>query len=261
MFSGLFKTNPFLKRFPEEKKVWTLTQQRAKGFLKFTSSHANNVSSVSAKSAKIIAKLNEFGFITVDSQEGIEEEKENPKIMYGDDIGKPILNKKGSPATIITTSERAYCDGFIRTELVAKLERQLQACNPDIKVVVAPYKGESINLTKQYIKYEDGTDKTDNFTNVAFYTRGDLQTYVIDVVLTDTGYYSGPPLEPFPIDLRNWSYVSIIDMKYGRSAIGPSGLFLCIEKVLHDVLKSKGGTRSSSSKKRSTRKNRSKAVA
>jgi hypothetical protein len=258
MFSGLFKTNPFLKRFPEQKKLWNLAQKRAKGFLKFTSKHANNVSSVSAKSAKVIARLNELGFITVDSQEGNMEEKENPKKMYGDNIGQPIANKAGSPATLLTVSERAYCDGFIRSEFVYRLEKLLQECNPDIKVVVAPFRGERINLTKQYIKYEDGTSIIDNFTNVPDYTRDDLQNYVIDVVLPDTGYYEGPPLEPFPLDLRDWSYVSIIDMKYGRSALGPGGLFLCIKKVLKDLLKSEGGTRRRRAN-RATRKNRSKA--
>jgi len=258
MFTGLFKTNHFLKRFPEEKRLWNLAQKRAKGFLKFTSKHANNVSSVSLKSAQVIAKLNELGFITVDSQEGNMEEKENPKKMYGNDIGKPISNEAGSPATMLVTAERAYCDGFIRSEFVYRLEKLLQECNPDIKVVVAPFRGERINLTKQYIEYEDGTSMTDNFTNVPDYTRDDLQNYVIDVVLTDTGYYEGPPLEPFPLDLRNWSYVSIIDMKYGRSALGPGGLFLCIKNLLKDLLKSEGGTRHRSTRQRITRKNRSK---
>lgn len=247
-----------MKRFPEEKKLWKLTQQRAKGFLKFTSSHANNVSSVSAKAAKVITKLNELGFITVDSQEGIEEKKENPKIMYGDNIGKPILNKEGSPATILITSERAYCDGFIRTELIDRLERILQECNLDIELVVSPYKGGQINLTKQHFRYEDGTSHTDYFTNVPVYTLDDIQSYVIDVVLTDTGYYSGPPLEPFPIDLRNWSYVSIFDNKYGHSGLAPGGVFLCLEEALQRVLKSHGGTRRRSTRQRITRKNRSK---
>jgi len=242
MFSSLFKANPFLKRFPEEKKLYAINQQRIKGFLKFTSH--TNASSIGMAAANKIKILNDLGFITVDSQEGLYEEVQNPKYEYGKKKGQPLVNGDGSIATLSVLSERAYCDGFLRRELEEGFYDTLKRCNPNIEVLFHPYKGERVNLTKEYISYEDGSEYKDNFTNTPEYSDEELQTYVIDTILPSTGYYEGPPLPPMPVDLTKWTYVSVIDMDYGHHISNPNGLFACIERALKDALAHYGGKKS-----------------
>lgn len=244
--------NPFLKKFPEEKTVWTINQQRIKGFLKFTATVEKNVSSINLKAARQIKKLNDLGFITVDSQEGIEEKVDNPKYRYGEQKGQPVVNDEGSPAVLSINSERGYCDGFIRTELLDAFEAQLKVCNPQTIVLRYPRAAgaERVNLTKEYIKYDDGSEYKDDFTNSAEYTRDDLQTYVIDIALRDSGYYTGPPLPPMPIDLRRWTYILAIDMDYGHHVLEKDGLFVCMERALVAALKPARGGKRRTMKKR-----------
>lgn len=234
--------SPFLSRFPEEAPLYTLNQQRIDGFLRFTSH--TNASSIGMEAANQIKTINDLGFITVDSQEGIHEETQSPTYLYGDEKGKPVANEAGSPATLSIHSERAYCDGFIRRELEEGFYDALRRCNNNTEILFYPYRGERINLTKEYVKYEDGTEYKDNFTNTPEYSEEELQSYVIDKVIPSTGYYEGPPLEPFPIDLTKWTYVSTIDMEYGHHALKPNGLFMCVEKALKFALARYGGKKS-----------------
>ena len=242
MFTGWF--NPFLKKFPEEKALWTINQKRIKGFLKFTAeAKRKRISSIDVAAAKQIARLNNLGFITIDSQEGIEETEQNPKYGYGQKKGEPLVNEEGSPAVLSMNSERAYCDGFIRTALLDTFEAALKTCSPNTIILRYPREGDRVNLTKEYIKYEDGSEYKDNFTNSPDYNADDLQTYVIDILLTSTGYYTGPPLPPMPVALSRWTYILAIDMDYGHRALEKNGLFICIEKALLSILKAKGGRR------------------
>jgi hypothetical protein len=252
MFAACFNPNLFLKKFPEERDVWKINQQRIKGFLKFTASVDKNVSSINLKAARQIKKLNDVGFVTVDSQEGIHEETKNPKYVYGEQKGQPVINKEGSPAVLSIVSERGYCDGFIRTELLDVFEAQLKVCNPQAIVLRYPREtgAERVNLTKEYIKYEDGSEYKNDITNSPEYTLNDLQTYIIDVTLRHDGYYTGPPLPPMPIDLRRWTYILAIDMEYGHHVLEKDGLFVCMEKALIAALKSFRGGKRRTMKKR-----------
>ena len=256
MFESCF--NPFLKKFPEDKLIWKLNKKRIEGFLKFTSvANKKGTSSIELKAAKQIARLNNLGFITMDSQEGIISEVQNPKYVSGEKKEEPTVNKKGIRSVLSINSERAYCDGFIRTALLDAFEVELKACNFNSIVLRYPREGERITLTKEYIKYEDGSEYKDDFTRSPEYSINDLQTYIIDEMLINPGYYIGPPLSPIPVDLNNWTYILAIDMDYGHHALEKNGLFMCIERALLTSLKnvSKGG-----SGKRRTMKKRVKAL-
>ena len=247
--------NLFLKRFPEEKALWTINQQRVEGFLKFTKKAKNEaISSIDMKSAKQIASLNALGFITVDSQEGIIEITENPKYVYGKKKGQSIVNEEGSPAVLYKVSERAYCDGFIRTDLLDSVEEELKKCNPDSIVLRYPREGDRINLTIEYLKYKDGSEKTEYFTNSPDVSADEIKNYAKDI-LEDNGYYNGPPLEKIPLDLSKWTMIIAIDMEYGHHALVKDGLFTCLEHALTASLKGKGGSR-----KRRTMKKRVKSL-
>ena len=252
--------NPFLKKFPDEKVVWTINQQRIKGFLKFTAAaNKKSVSSINLKAARQIKNLNDLGFITVDSQEGLHQEEKNPTYVTGEQEGQRLVNKEGSPAVLSINSERGYCDGFIRTELLDAFEAQLKACTPQAIVLRYPREegAERVNLTKEYIKYEDGSEYKNDFTNSPEYTRDDLQTYIIDIALRESGYYTGPPLPPMPIDLRRWTYILAIDMDYGHHVLEKDGLFVCMEKALVASLKAaRGGRRTMKKRVKPLRNNR-----
>ena len=245
MFTGWF--NPFLKKFPEERPLWLLNQKRINGFLKYTAKAIKNrtAASIDVKAAQQIQKLNSLGFITVDSQEGIHDEEKNPTYHYGKEKGQPLRNKEGSPALVAINSERAYCDGFILTTLLDTFESQLKACNPNVIVLRYPRQGDRVNLTKEYIQYEDGSEYKDDFTNSPEYTAEDLQEYVINTLLSGTSsHYIGPPLPLFPVDLSKWTYILTIDMEYGHHALTEDGLFTCIHTALTATLKTvKGGLR------------------
>jgi hypothetical protein len=132
-------------------------------------------------------------------------------------------------------------------------EAQLKACNPQAIVLRYPRKAgaERVNLTKEYIKYEDGSEYKNDFTNSPEYTRDDIQVDIIDVALRHDGYYTGLPLPPMPIDLRRWTYILAIDMEYGHHVLEKDGLFVCMEKALMAALKSaRGGKRRRTMKKR-----------
>lgn len=249
-------TNPFLTRFPEEKHLWTINQQRVNGFLKFTSH--TNASSIGTAAANQIKVLNDLGFFTTDSQEGVHEETDNPKYVYGEKKGQPLTNAEGSKATVYVNSERAYCDGIIRKELEEGFYDTLRRCNPNIEIIFYPYKGERVNLTKEYIKYEDGSEYKDDFTNTPeFLDESELQLDIVDK-LTSPGYYEGSPLPPFPVDLDKWTYVIAIDMEYGHHALKPNGLFMCLEKALKSAMAHYGGKKSLHSIKMMNRQLRTK---
>lgn len=236
-------SNPFLLRFPEEKQVYTINIERINGFLKFTSH--TEASSIGMKAAQQIKKLNDLGFITSNSQEGIYDEVENPKYAYGENKGQRVRSEAGSPAVKSIVSERAYCEGFIRNELLEDFYNKLKECNPMAELLIYPdEKMERVNLTKEYIKYEDGTEYRDDLTNSPEMLLEEIQFFVTHD-LTDTGYYEGPPLDPMPIDLNRWSFVLAVDMTYGHNCLTePDGLFLCIETALKAALATAGGKKS-----------------
>ena len=242
--------NPFLKKFPEEEELWTINQQRIKGFLKFTKNHEkNSASSIDIKAAKHIERLNDIGFITVDSQEGLLEKGENPKYVWGENKGKPIINKEGSPAMFYINSERAYCEGFIRKELLEIFEKELKKCNPDITVLRYPREGNRIVLTHEYLKYEDGSEYNNNFTKSPNIVEDEIESYA-KFILEDDGYYIGEPLPPMPLNLSKWTLVIAIDMEYGHHALDKNGLFTCLERALIASLQSGGSRKRRTMKKR-----------
>jgi hypothetical protein len=245
----------FLKRFPEEKALWNLNQERMKGFIKFTKKaiEESSATSIEMDAAKMVLAINNLGFITISSQEGEQNETVNPTILSGPEKGLPILNKYGSPAVFNKYSERAYCDGFLRTDLLKRFEEKLTEYNSEILILRHPWKEGRINLTKSYTEYADETDEEDYFTNTPEYTVGDI----MELREVDNGYYNGPPLPPLPISLKKWTYISVVDMRYGNRATGKYGLYTYIEQALEDILKvSKGGARRRTMKKGKSRRAR-----
>lgn len=239
-------TDVFLRRFPEEKALMDLVKRRADGFVEYTSHVEENVSSITPKAAETMYRINMLGFITIDSQEGIITETPNPQRN-----GKPVLNKRGIPATLYRYAELAYCVGFIRTELVPAFTRQVKACNPDIRIVTSPNKG-YIPLTSNYYEYKDGTYiRSLGSTHVPELTIKEVDTDIIPD-LRKSGYYKGPILPPFPISMDTWSFITIYDTKWARHALDTNGLFTCIERALNESLTESGSRK----RRRATRRRR-----
>ena len=217
----------FLARFPEEALVHEMNMKRIRGFLKYTCENFERVSSIQPHTAEFITKLNELGFITFDSQEGIHKKKENPKKKNG----KPV-KIKGSTVIYEEDKERSYCFAFIRTDILHLFIEKLNEENQNLMPIVHPYNGPSIRLTNKRVK-----DVKGNKYKYRRYT-GIYRTNIKDVELQMlylsgyVGYYSGPPLEPLPIDINRWTKVTVFDTKWVHHALEENGLFKCIERAL-----------------------------
>lgn len=200
------------------------------------------------KSIQILKNINKLGFVTISSQEGNETEDENPIILYGPNKGKPIINENGSKATFLKTSERAYCDGFILISKAKTFIKNLKNQKQTIRIITHPNK-EYINLTKESITYEDGTEEESYPTNVPIVeNKNEIEEY-IDMI-TNSGYHKGSKSNKNQVNLKYWCFLSIVDMEYGYNAINKDGLFSCIDKAL------KGNKSTNKNYKCKTRKNK-----
>lgn len=180
----------FLARFPEETRTIEINKERIKGFLRYTYDNFENVSSINPKAAKFIEKLNNLGFLKLNSQEGVRETKDAGLDLYG----KP-LSINGSRIVLSTYLERSYCDAFIRTDVLNLFEEYFRMENPKFILVKHPYDGSEIVLTKTTFKSEDGFDYDEEKTHVYATTKKDVK-WQISQLSSETGYYSGPSLVP-----------------------------------------------------------------
>lgn len=166
----------FLARFSEEADDIRLNKKRIRGFLRFTYRVlSKNVSSLKPKAAHFIAKLNNLGLITFDSQEGIYIKTKDPTYLFGEDKGKPCISLMDTRITLQIDSERAYCCAFIRTDILAPFMKNLKMENRNIKIIVHPYKGPYIQLTSQYFETEDGEDYDMGATGISPSTQKEIE--------------------------------------------------------------------------------------
>ena len=156
--------------------------------------------------------------------------------MFGEEKGKSCLNDDGVRVTLEINSERAYCDAFIRIDILNIFRKNLKKENQNIKLITHPYAGRYIELTKYYFEYEDGDNYECIPTGISASTERDVE-WQISILSSDSGYYKGPHLDSLPIDKNKWTYVTAIDMTYGHHALKYNGLFRCIERALVSSLK------------------------
>jgi hypothetical protein len=228
----------FLARFPEEAEVIRLNKKRIRGFLRFTyEAQSKNVSSLKPKAAHFIAKLNNLGLITFDSQEGIYRKTKDPIHLSGEDKGEPYFSPYNkSKTTLRIYSERAYCCAFIRIDILRAFMKNLKKENQNIKIILHPYNGRYIKLTSEYFETEDGANYDKGNTGINPTTQ-EYVDWEIDNLEGDGGYYSGPYIEALPINSERWTYVTTIDMTFGHHALKYNGLFRCLERALITTLK------------------------
>lgn len=220
----------FLLRFPEEARMMKMNKFRIKGFLKYTIRNYRYVGSLEPPAAKQIVKLNRYGFVTIDSQEGLHTETKNPTESCDEErLGEP-LTVDGSKVILEVYSERAYCDGFIRNEILHQFTQFLKAQNRNLEVIEHPYNGSLIVLTTQNFQCEDGNNHDNIFTGI--YPDDHDEVEWTNSRLSSESYYSGPYMDTLPIDRTKWTWISTIDMDYGNHALGRNGLFRCIERAL-----------------------------
>jgi len=221
----------FLNRFPEEETIMELNQERIIGFVKYTQLYQKDCASVLPKTAKLIQRINNLGFITNDSQEGIYKKTINPKKKDG----SIIKSSNGLGIKKIVESQRAYCDGFIRKELLPTLILELNKINKNLMLITYPHFGPEYPLTKFYFEYEDNDFEVESHTHVELSEMDDDSSDNITVYF-DNGYYSGPEETHFYLNKACWVRICIVDMIYGHNAMKEDGLFKCIEKSLITIL-------------------------
>lgn len=138
-----------------------------------------------------------------------------------------------------TYSERAYCDGFIRNDVLNQFKKFLKSESQ--KVVEYPYNGRTIVLTTKYFKCEDGNNHQKNGTNLHpdddDENYSDTVEWQISQLSDESGYYIGPPMVSVPIDPTKWAMITCIDMTFGHHALEENGLFKCIDRALIASLK------------------------
>lgn len=181
----------FLARFPEEAITRTINKKRIDGFLRATRANFEKFSSLKPEAAEFIKKLNNLGFVTFDSQEGIHRETKDPTERYGKNKGMS-QSFNDSKVILETYSERAYCDGFIRNDVLNLFKKFLKSESQ--KVVEHPYNGITIVLTK-YFKCEDGNNYQQNGTNIHpdddDENYGDTVKWEISQLSDESGYCIG----------------------------------------------------------------------
>lgn len=212
--------NLFLVKFPQFKQQWTRNQTRISGFSAYTMAsaeeHRTHVKgqpwtygdSIDVSALPSLERMNALGFFTTDSQIGIDEGNNR---------------------------EKAYCDGFIPAIILAPFMRHIRECNEKINIIIYPNDDnpEDVVLT---------IDNGEEYSRLPILSEKDLQEYVIPLILntgergsTDS-YYSGKPVGRIDIDLTSWRFIVVYDTEFGHNAIGPTGVFTCIETALERAL-------------------------
>jgi hypothetical protein len=228
----------FLARFPEEVKLYELNNARIVDFLKYTKEEGDNVQSITVEESNAIKEINDLGFITTNSQAGSFKEILNPK---------DVANDKGSPAKVYSDTERAYCDGFLRKELLDAFVTELKV-GGKLEVVVYPRKVPRTGLTVEHYEFEDGTVENFYTSTLPSYDPPDIQDLAMD--LSDSVYHVSEEEDGFPIDLEKWVLVIAYDTRWKHHALNKDGLFVRIKKALETVLSKKGGRRRRQTRRR-----------
>jgi len=230
--------NLFLERFPEETDFIEFNRIRMKGFVKYNKQKRQDACKIAVKSAYCIQEINDLGFITIESQEGILRKTVNPVHLYGVEKGKRYKKQDGVNQTLEIYTERAFCEGFIKNELLDVFKKEMTDINKNIQIITKPYSGEQINLTTTFRKYQDGKTVLNRHTNLNETTDEELR--MNSHVFCNSGYYLGPKLkedEDFYIaDRKRWTLIIAIDMTYGHHALRKDGLFTAIKKSLVKAL-------------------------
>jgi len=230
-------THLFLERFPDDKHILEINKIRIKGFLKFTfRAQKTDVASIKPKSARKIKSLNNLGFITFDSQEGIYMKAKNPSHIFGVQKWTDSLIDRGIKISFKIYHERAYCDAFIRTDILNVFRKNLKGENKRIKLLIHPSNGPFIALTKEYFKFDDGEEYHHLHTGIDATEEKEIDWHISNLS-SECGYYTGPDFEEMSLDRTKWTYITVIDMKYGHHALKFNGLFRCIERALVSSLK------------------------
>ena len=226
----------FLARFPEEAKLYELNKARTADFLKYTKEEGDKVQSITVEEANVIKEINDLGFLTTNSQAGSVKEVVNPE---------GVVNDKGSPAKLYVDTERAYCEGFLRKELVDAFIAELKV-GGNVEVIVYPRNVPRIGLTAEHYAYDDGTVENRYFSRAPSYDKGDVEDVASD--LSDSVYHvseEGPQM-----DLEKWVLIMPYDTRWKHHALEKDGLFVRIKKALETVLSKKGGRRRRQTRRR-----------
>lgn len=234
-------SNLFLQKFPTEKTVWENNQVRIDGFVEFTknpvhtfiepngSKKTYKIVSIKPEEAEYIKKINNLGFITLDSQVGDIDIDTNPV----------NTNNNGIKLVEYKLEERAYCEGFIRKELLSLLKDKIKD-NPNIMIYdFSTVKKHSVNLTKEQYIYEDGSVKIDKITNARPMSIDKIQETIDTELAGDyRASYTRQEFDPIHLNIDNWALITFIDKTYGHYALDPDGLFNYIQSILKDILES-----------------------
>lgn len=160
-----------------------------------------------------ILRINNYGFITLDTQLG--------KFNNNFEI-KDIDDEKN---TQIRTNyqERAYIKGFIPTRLLKILYSELTQINNSILII----KYQDINkmtnvvLTATLNEFSDGSISCKENYNVNHIT-GEQTQKELEKLAT----------EQLHLDLNDWTHVIIVDLRWGYDANKQNGLFNSIIKAM-----------------------------
>jgi len=217
----------FLARFREEAELMEINKKRIIGFIKNNlNKDLEHFDGLEPDAAEFIQTLNNLGFLTTDSQEGIYRESKDPIDLNGEPL---VIN--GSRVTLKVYSERSYCDAFIRTDILGLFIENLAKENEKVNLIVHPYDGCYICVTKEYFEDEDSNNYVRELTRINARTEEDVE-WELSELSNGSAYYTGPPLEILPIDLSRWTFVTAFDMEWGHHALENTGLFKSIERAL-----------------------------
>lgn len=184
------------------KQILNLGKKRSKWILDGGLKEPKDVSQIDPKAFPLLAKMNERGYITFDSQSG--ETK----------VYKDKSNKTEKEV------ERAYVAGFMEKEFAKEFEQQFNLKTDFYCIAIIPTKDIFPYGYTPVTKVERGA-QTKHVTRSPTYI--DVKT--IEVLVKQT---------KLPKQLtKNMVLVECIDMKWGRKAYQKNGLFTSIVEVLN----------------------------